>query len=156
MNLTDILTPQRIKVPLAARDKAGVIAELVDVLAAQGDIDSREVALAAVLERERTRTTGIGAGLAIPHGKCSAAKKLVMAIGKPAGGVNFDSIDGKPATLIILLVSPTDMTGPHIQALARISRLLSIDALRKKLEEATTAEQLFKAIADREKEETSL
>ncbi len=156
MNLTDILTPSRIKIPLTATNKEGVIAELVDVLAGLGDVTSREVAMAAVLDRERTRTTGIGAGLAIPHGKCAAAKKLVMAIGKPASPVAFDSIDGKPVNLVILLVSPQDMTGPHIQALARISRLLSIDALRRKLDESTSAEQMFKAIADREKEETSL
>ena len=150
--LTDILTPQRIKVPLSQTTKNGVICELVDLLAANGDIGDRDKVLQAVLDRERTRTTGIGAGLAIPHGKTPEAKKLVMAIGKPAQGLDFESVDGKPVTLIVLLVSPVDQTGPHIQALARISRLMSIDAFRREMESAATPEEMFRQIQDCEQQ----
>jgi mannitol/fructose-specific phosphotransferase system IIA component (Ntr-type) len=149
MLLTEILTPQRVKVPLASTDRDGAIAELVDLLAVQDKAD-RDRILTAVLDRERIRTTGIGGGIALPHGKCSAVKDLIMAMGKPAAPVDFQSVDGKPVSIIFLLVSPMDKTGPHIQALARISRLLSFDAVRNKLNTAATAEELFAAIKTEE------
>jgi len=153
MQIADILNVDRIKAPLQASTKQGVIEEMVDVLVANGDLAAREPALAAVLERERTRTTGIGSGLAVPHGKTAAVKKLIMAIGKPAAPVDFSSVDGKPVNLVLLLLSPIDQVGPHIQALAHISRLMSIDSLRKKLEDATSPQQILKLILDKEKEE---
>lgn len=150
MLLTDMLNPQRIKVPLATTAKNDVITELVDLLAADGSIQERDKVLTSVLEREHTRTTGIGNGLALPHGKTAAVGELVMAIGKPAAPIDFASVDGKPVTLIFLLVSPLDKTGPHIQALARISRLLSIDAFRSKLNAATSPQDLFQVIKTQE------
>ena len=152
MRLTDILTPQRIKVPLGATTKQGVIQELVDVLSANGDLTDRDRVLQAVLERENTRTTGIGGGLAIPHGKCTGVKELVMAVGKPAVPVDLESIDGRPVNLVILLVSPMDRTGPHIQALARISRIMSIDAFRNKLVAAAGAERIYQLVKDQDAE----
>ncbi len=153
MLLTEIFTPQRVKVPLESTTRDGVIAELVDLLGIEDKAD-RDKVLAAVLERERIRTTGIGNGIALPHGKCAAVKELAMAVGKPAAPVDFQSVDGKPVTVIFLLVSPMDKTGPHIQALARISRLLSFDAARHKLSTAATAEQLFAAIKAQEEATT--
>jgi mannitol/fructose-specific phosphotransferase system IIA component (Ntr-type) len=146
MRLTDILTLPRIKTPLESTTKADLIRELVDLLAATGALNDRDRVLQAVLERESTRTTGIGGGLAVPHGKCSAVGDLVMALGKPARPVDFESVDGRPVNLAILLVSPVDRTGPHIQALACIARLMSQDAFRAKLNAATTAQQLYDLI----------
>lgn len=151
MHLTDILTPGRVKAPLAATQKEAVIAEMIDLLASCGDLADRDKVLQAVLERERTRTTGIGGGLALPHGKSPGVHELVMAVGRPAAPIAFDSIDGKPVNLVILLVSPPDKTGPHIQALARISRLMSVDAVRNKLLAAKDAQELYEAIAAQEK-----
>jgi mannitol/fructose-specific phosphotransferase system IIA component (Ntr-type) len=151
MHLTDILTPQRIKIPLSASQKDAAIAEMVDLLAADGALRDRDKVLQAVLERERTRTTGIGSGLALPHGKSSGVEGLVMAVGRPAAPMDFESIDGKPVSLIFLLVSPLDMTGPHIQALARISRLASVDAVRNKLLAAKDAREMYDTIAAQEK-----
>lgn len=153
MQIADILTVARIKAPLQASTKQGVIEELLDLLVANGDIAERGPALQAVLDRERTRTTGIGSGLAVPHGKTAAVKKLIMAMGKPAAPIDFDSVDAKPVTLVLLLLSPIDQVGPHIQALAHISRLMSIDALRRKLEDASSPQQILKTILDKEKEE---
>jgi len=150
MLLTEILTPQRIKVPLVSTTKDGAITELVDLLVNTGGITERDKVLQAVLDRERTRTTGIGNGLALPHGKCSAVSELLMAVGRPAAPIDFASIDNKPVSLIIMLVSPLDKTGPHIQALARISRLLSFDAVRNKLNAAATAEEMFQIISTQE------
>ena len=146
MRLTEILKPQNIKVPLAAGTKAEAIGELVSVLADNGELTDAKKVLDAVLEREATRTTGIGNGLAIPHGKCTGTDHLVMAIGRPGTPVDFQAIDGRPVNLIWLLASPPDKTGPHIHALARISRLMTIDKFRHALAEAKTAPDIYDAI----------
>lgn len=153
MDLSRILTPERIRMPLSATEKVGAITELVDLLAQGGALANRESALAAVLKRESERTTGIGYGLAIPHGKTDGARQLVLAAGKPAQPIDFQSLDGRPVTFIVLLISPPDQTGPHIQALAKISRLMNIEAFRKAVEQATTGEQLHLAIRTYEQAE---
>lgn len=154
MELHKLLTPDRIKVPLAAKDKIAAITELIDVLAGQGALANRDVALDAVLKREAERTTGIGYGLAIPHGKSNGVQQLAIAAGKPAVPVDFQSLDGRPVTFIVLLVSPPDQTGPHIQALAKISRLMNLADFRGAVEKATTAEALHQAIVSSESHET--
>ena len=150
MRLTDILKPQDIKVPLQAKTKTDAIAELVNLLADNKEIVDAKKVLDSVLDREATRTTGIGNGLAIPHGKCNGTANLVMAIGKAATPIDFQSIDGRPVTLIWLLTSPPDKTGPHIHALARISRLMTIDRFRQALAQAQDAQQIFDAIVQQE------
>ena len=150
MRLTEILKPQNIKVPLDATAKADAIGELVNLLAANGEVTDAKKVLDSVLEREATRTTGIGNGLAIPHGKCNGTDHLVMAIGRPGTPVDFQAIDGRPVNLIWLLSSPPDKTGPHIHALARISRLMTIDKFRHALAEAKTAQEIFDAIVKQE------
>ncbi len=143
MRLTEILSPECIKVPLAATDKQGLITEIVDLVSAAGKVADRQQMLQATLEREATRTTGIGGGLAIPHGKCAAVRELVMAVGKTRQPVEFDSIDGKPVTVVIFLASPPDKTGPHIQALARISRLMTDQKFRQALDKAQSSEEVL-------------
>jgi len=147
MNLAKLLTSDRIRVPLTARDKVGVITELVDVLAQSGGLVNRDAALEAVLKREGERTTGIGYGLAIPHGKSDGCRSLVIAAGKPASPVDFQSLDGRPVTFVVLLVSPPDQTGPHIQALAKISRLMNIEEFRAAVASADSADALYQAIS---------
>jgi len=146
MRLIDILKPENIKVPLESLSKNDAIAELVNLLAKNGDVTDAKKVLDAVLERESTRTTGIGNGLAIPHGKCASTKDLVMAIGKAGTPIDFQAIDGRPVTLIWLLTSPPDKTGPHIHALARISRLMTIDKFRQSLSIAKTSQEVFDLI----------
>ena len=119
---------------MESRDKEAVISELVDLLDAKGLLSDRDNVLEAVLIRERIQSTGTGAGIAIPHGKCNAVKELVMAIGIAHKPIDFNCIDGKPVTILILLVSPADQTGPHIQALATISRLMLNEEFRQKLD----------------------
>jgi fructose-specific phosphotransferase system IIA component len=150
MRLTEILKPQNIKVPLQAKTKSDAIKELVDVLAANKDVTDPAKVLEAVLDREATRTTGIGNGLAIPHGKCSGTDHLVMAIGRCEAPIDFQSIDGRPVNLIWLLSSPPDKTGPHIHALARISRLMTIDKFRQSLVTAKDAQEVYDAIVKQE------
>ena len=150
MILTQILHPESVKVPLENNEKEAVITELVDLLDANGLLLDREVVLNAVLMREKTRSTGIGSGIAIPHGTCSAVKELVMAIGIAAEPIDFASVDDKLVKIILLLVSPADQTGPHIQALARISRLMLDEEFREKLANADSADEAYELLSDKE------
>src|SRR5271169_5366286 len=150
MRLTDILKPQNIRVPLVAINNTDAITEMVQLLFANSGIGDAKSVLASVLEREATRTTGIGNGLAIPHGKCPGTDHLVMAIGKPLVPIDFQSIDGKPVTLVWLLTSPPDKTGPHIHALARISRLMTIEKFRLALAAARSAQDVFDTTVQQE------
>ncbi len=150
MRLTEILKPANIKVPLVSTTKADAIAELVNMLAANGEVGDPKKVLESVLDREATRTTGIGNGLAIPHGKCNGTDHLVMAIGKASTPIDFQAIDGRPVTLIWLLTSPPDKTGPHIHALARISRLMTLDKFRQALNLAQTPQEIYDTIVKQE------
>jgi fructose-specific phosphotransferase system IIA component len=150
MILTNILQPTCVKVPLESRDKNSVITELVDLLDKNGLIQDRQMVLDAVFTRERTRSTGIGSGIAIPHGKCGAIRELVMALGVAHEPIDFDSVDRKPVSLVILLVSPADQTGPHIQALARISRLMLDEDFKKAMENAQSAKEAYDLVSERE------
>lgn len=152
MILTEILQPACVKVPMSSKDKDSAITELIDLLASSGHLLDRNSVLEAVMIREQTRSTGIGSGIAIPHGKCAGVKELVMAIGIISDPIDFDSIDHKPVSIIVLLVSPMDRTGPHIQALARISRLLLDEELKAKLEKATSPSQVYELISVKENE----
>jgi fructose-specific phosphotransferase system IIA component len=150
LRLTEILKPQDIKIPLTATTKNEAIAELVKLLADNHQIEDSKKVLDAVLEREATRTTGIGNGLAIPHGKCTGLKELVMAIGKPAQPIDFQAIDGRPVQIIWMLSSPPDKTSPHIHALARISRLMTIDKFRHALLAAKDSNEAYEIIVAQE------
>ena len=147
MKLTEILTPECIRVPLKVATKTEAITELVDLLAECGQISDRDVVLKAVMERESTRSTGIGHGLAVPHCKTAACTGLAVAIGKPGEPLDFESKDGEPVDFIVLLISPLDQTGPHIQALARISRLMLTERFRNDLAKTETGEDVFRIIA---------
>ena len=150
MNLLDILRPEAIKVPLDADSKKPAIDELIDLLAEQHLVDDGDMLKEAVWQRERQRTTGIGEGLAIPHGKCSCVHELHLAIGRPRDPMEFDSVDRKPVHLIVLLASPPDKTSDHIQALGRISRLVANPDFRAAAYRAESAEELYELIRNAE------
>jgi len=152
MNLTKILQQSCVRVPLKSKEKKEVITELVDVLAENELLLDRDAVLEAVLLREQTRSTGIGAGIAIPHGKCGGVKELVMSIGIASEPIDFDSVDGTPVRIVLLLVSPADQTGPHIQALAKISRLMLDDKFKESLETSGSAEEAYELISKKENE----
>jgi fructose-specific phosphotransferase system IIA component len=152
MNLTQILQLKSIKVPLESKDKESAILELVDLLDSNGLLSDRDKVLDAVLIREKTRSTGIGCGIAIPHGKCSSVRELVMAVGIAKEPIDFQSVDGKPVSIILLLLSPSDQTGPHIQALASISRLMLDEEFRQTLEKTTSCQEVYDLIVRKENE----
>jgi fructose-specific phosphotransferase system IIA component len=151
MNILDILSPKAIKVPLTAADKKGAIDELVDLLGDSGLISERETLRKVVWEREMQRTTGIGEGLAIPHGKAGSARALVIAMGRPAQPIEFGSIDNKPVKLIVLLASPPERTSDHIQALGKISRLMADPKFRVAAYAAPSAAALYELFKQAEK-----
>jgi len=131
---------------LEGTDKDSVITELVDLLDSNGLLLDKDIAIETVLMREKIRGTGIGTGIAIPHGKCTAVNESVMAIGIAHEPIDFESIDGKPVFVVVLLLSPPDQTGPHIQALARIGRLLLDKECKKALEEAESDEVVYEIL----------
>ncbi|MEL7471957.1 MAG: PTS sugar transporter subunit IIA [Planctomycetota bacterium] len=146
MKLLDILTPECVRAPLEADNKESAIHELVDVLSQAGKVDNAASLKDAVWTREQTRTTGIGHGLAIPHGKCPGMNDLAMAIGKPAKPMDFEAIDGQPVELVVLLASPPDRTSDHIQALARVSRLMTLEDFRTKIYAADSSDTIFELL----------
>ena len=143
MNITDILSPTAVKMPLIATEKRAVIDELVDLLDDAGLITEPDTLKQVVWEREQQRSTGIGEGLAIPHGKSNCSSELVMAIGRPEKPIDFQAVDGEPVQLVVLLASPPDKTSDHIQALGKISRLMSNPKFRARAYAAETAEELY-------------
>lgn len=146
MKISELVTVANIRVPMEATDKLSAITELVDLLSENELVSDRDAVLSAVLAREETRSTGIGHGLAVPHGKSQACPALAMAIGKPATPIDFASPDGRPCSVIVLLASPLDKTGPHIQALAGVSRLWLVEAFRTAIVEVSTPSQFYEAI----------
>lgn len=150
MRLTDILKPQNIRTPLAAPTKADAIRELVELLASNNELNNPQKVLESVMERESTRTTGIGYGLAIPHGKSLGVDHLTMALGRCSRPIDFQAIDGKPVSIIWMLVSPPDKTGQHITTLAKISKLMMNDKFRTDLNQAADAKAMFDVIASQE------
>ena len=151
MTLLDILSADSTLVDLKGETKEDIIAELVDTLAVGDAISDRDKVLQAVLEREKIMSTGIGDGIAIPHGKSDAVEKLVAALGTQRRGVDFEALDGEPAYVFFLLVSPANVSGPHIKALARISRLLKNDDFKKKLIAAEAAVEIIEIIETEER-----
>ena len=151
MNLSDILDEGSVQVPLKATQKTQAITQLIDLLEKQGKLNNRNDALQAVLDRENIRSTGIGQRFAIPHGKSAAIEKLVMAVGLLEHPIDFESIDSQPVNVVVLLVSPIDQTGPHIQALAGISRMMTDQNIREKIDQTKSSEQLYKLIINSQK-----
>lgn len=150
MLLTDLLTVDRIKIPLESRSKDAILRELVEVIRDQNGFADYEDILRAVRERESVLSTGIGNGVAIPHGKSPVVPDLIMAAGSTPVPVDFDSLDGEPVNLFFLLVGPETAAGPHIKALSRISRLVRRDDARERLSQSKTAEEFFRALQEAE------
>jgi mannitol/fructose-specific phosphotransferase system IIA component (Ntr-type) len=148
--LTDLLTVDRIKIPLQARTKDEILRELVDVIRQQDGFHDADDILRAVRERESVLSTGIGNGVAIPHGKSPVVPDLIMAAGSSAQPIDFDSLDGAPVRLFFLLVGPETAAGPHIKALSRISRLVRRDDARERLIQARSSEDFYRALQEAE------
>lgn len=146
MRLTELLNEQAVSTRLQARGKREVIAELVGLLESAHGIDSHGEILDRVLRREAMMSTGIGNGVAIPHGKARLVDRLVAACGVAPEGIDFESVDGEPVTLFILLVAPESGGAMHVKVLANISRLLKEETVRQALREASGPEAFLAAL----------
>ena len=150
MNIMGFLDDRAVTTEVKAQQKEDVVRELVELLAKAGSIKERDVSklVQILMKRESLGSTGIGQGVAIPHGKADCVDRLVAAFGVSRTGVNFDSLDGEPVHLFFLLVAPEDSAGPHLKALARISRLLKDKHFRDSLKAAREEKLLVKIIRE--------
>ena len=150
MQLSQLLPPERIRIPLAGGTKDDLLRELVEVLHAAGEVGDPAEVLRAVREREAVLSTGIGNGVAIPHGKSSQVSGLAMAAGTVAEPVDFEALDGRPVNLFFLLVGPESAAGDHVKALSRISRLVRSDSFRRRLAAAASPAEFHAILAEAE------
>ncbi len=144
MKLMDFLIPDAIESDMKSVTKADAVRELVALLKKSGAITDENSVAEVVLEREELGTTGIGEGIAVPHGKSDATTELVAAFGRSERGVNFESMDNQPVHLLFLLLAPKSYSGPHLMALARISRLLKNRDFRNSLMNAKDKAEILK------------
>ena len=146
MRLSELRNPQSVSLHLQGRSKRDVLAELVALLESSHGFSSQGEILDRVLRREAMMSTGLFPGAAIPHGKARSVTRMAAACGLSPEGVDFESEDGQPTYLFVLLVSPENATTPHVRLLANISRLLKEDSVRKALLEARSAEEFLAAV----------
>ncbi len=152
MKITEMLKREFVLEQLKAGNKRDALAELAGVFAlGRIKVDS-EAMLHVLLERERLGSTGIGDGIAIPHGKLPGLEEMVVSFGRSREGIAFEAMDGKPVHLFFLLMAPENSAGQHLKALAKISRMLKDASFRKNLLEAKMHEDLFRIIAEKDDE----
>ena len=149
MKIAEFLCKDAVSSDLKANNKADLINELVGLLVDAGAIakKNKNKIVDILMAREALGSTAIGQGIAIPHGKSDATDQLIAALGISKKGVNFDSLDGEPAYIFFLLVAPVDSAGPHLKALARVSRLLKDKFFRENLKNTKTGKDIMDLIA---------
>jgi PTS system nitrogen regulatory IIA component len=151
MKILDVLPKDAILADLKAVDKKGVLEELVTPIADISGINNEDL-VKVLMERERLGSTGIGEGIGIPHGKVKDLNSLILGFGLSRKGVDFDSMDGLPAHIFFLLITPENSTGLHLKLLAQISRILKNDLFKKKLLQATSRDEIYSVIKEEEEE----
>ncbi|MBI4387720.1 MAG: PTS sugar transporter subunit IIA [Candidatus Omnitrophica bacterium] len=150
MKIHEVLEKRAIKIGIEATDKEGALKELVGVLSGIRNIGDQKAIVKALIERENLGSTGIGQGIAIPHGKTDRVTELVAVMGISHRGVNFDALDGEPVYVFFLLVTPKEASGPHLKALAQISRLLRDSYFCELIRKCKTAEEVHELIKNEE------
>ena len=150
MRMSDFVVREAITPELTATNKEGVIREMVESLRAAGYFKGGETEdiVKAVLKRELLGSTGIGRGVAIPHTKHSSVERLIGTVALSRAGVAFDSLDGEPVHVLVLLISPQDRPGDHLRALENVSRSLRDDGFVRALRQATTREAIWSLLTE--------
>jgi fructose-specific phosphotransferase system IIA component len=151
MRISKKIKKKAILMEMKAASKADALSELVDLLCSAYKLQDRDTILEAIHNREEKQSTGVGMGLAVPHAKTPVVGKLYVAFGRSTHGIDFDSVDGEKARLFFILISPRDVSGPHIKALAGISRLIKHDDFRKSLLECKDDKDFFELVERAEK-----
>jgi nitrogen PTS system EIIA component len=152
MKLLDILPKESIISELRGRSKHEILEELTDALLKHKPQLDRAQVVEVLLERERLGSTGIGDGIAIPHGKIKDLDQLALSFGRSTTGVDFESMDGKPAHFFFLLVAPENCAGIHLRALAKIARFLKNSTIRKRLGTVKTQDEVAAILQEDEDE----
>ncbi|HEX7416229.1 MAG TPA: PTS sugar transporter subunit IIA [Smithellaceae bacterium] len=150
MQLDQIFKIEFIKGDLLAKTKTEALTELVNTVVQGGLKLDSSLAIEVLQQRENLGSTGIGDGVAIPHGKISGLDELVVAFGRSKEGIAYDSLDGKPVHIFFLLLAPENSAGQHLKVLAKISKMLKTVNFRKKLLEAKSERDLYKIIIDQD------
>ena len=149
LTLSAHLTMERIKVPLDSLDKADILQEMCALLANVAGVHDRQDDIhRAVVEREAVLSTGVGRGVALPHGKCSVLDRLELVAGTTSMPVDFESVDGEPVRLLVMMVGPASAAGYHVKTLGHISRALKREDLRSGLAAAASADEFRRLILD--------
>ena len=151
MTLIEILSGKSVIPKLKGQNKWEILEELVTELEVGDKITDRDKVLQAVLEREDVLSTGIGNGIAIPHGKSEYVTALGGVLGIKSDGINFNALDGKKAYIFFLLVSPIDVSGPHIKAFARVSRIFKRENFRERLIRISNREEALALVEAEER-----
>jgi fructose-specific phosphotransferase system IIA component len=146
MKIMSFLDTKSIILGLQSKDKKSIIKELIGILSANKKVKDEEEAIKSVIEREKLGSTGVGSGVAIPHGRTNAVDKLVGALGVSQEGVDFDSLDGEPVHFIFLILSPLDATGDYLRAISRVSRFFKDKFFREALKNVTSVDEAVKII----------
>jgi len=146
MRLSEILAIDNIIPDLKAKDKKGVLGELAEAIASYDTNIDKGMLVKVLIEREHLGSTGIGDGVAIPHGKLSSVKQPIVSFGRSKKGLDFDSMDGQPAYLFFLLLAPENSSGVHLQVLTKIARILKSSTFRKTLMQVESREELYETI----------
>lgn len=156
MKIMDFLCKKAITANLKSTSKDGITEEMVDLLINAGEVEKKDKKklIEILMERESLGSTAIGQGIGIPHGKSDCVEKLVASFGISQNGVNFNSLDGEPVYIFFLLVAPQDSAGPHLKALARISRLLKDKYFRDSLRQARDDKTILKIITEEDEKRT--
>jgi PTS system nitrogen regulatory IIA component len=153
MKLLDALPREAILSELHSPDKKGIIEELVMPISRMAGVEYRDL-VRVLMERERLGSTGIGGGIGIPHGKMKGLDRLLVGFGRSREGVDFDSIDGRPAHLFFVLITPEDSIDVHLRLLAQISRMLKNDRFKERLLAAPDRDELLRVIREEDQSET--
>jgi len=148
MDLVSLLSKDTVKVPLEAVDKEEAIAELLELLVRTGQVTDRDALLDALYEREDKGSTGIGAGVAIPHAKHDSLQGVAVAVGVSPDGVEFDAADARPVHLVFLVVAEAHNPGPNVEVLADIGGLMQVPGLYDQLVASRSPDELMSAIAN--------
>jgi PTS system nitrogen regulatory IIA component len=151
MQILDFLSVENVKMSMESKNKKDVIKELAELLVKSGKVKDKKKIVQILMEREELGSTGIGQGIAIPHGKSDTVSDLAAAFGLSQEGISFDALDGEAVNIFFLLVAPEGAAGAHLKALARISSLLKDKYFRKSLLSAKTPEEVIKIIQEEEK-----
>ena len=148
MKIADFIKPESISTDLESTGKMDVLGELAGPLDGVCPGADRDSITSVLVERERLATTGIGEGVAIPHGKMDDVGSLIAAMGISRTGIHFDAVDGAPVHIFVALLAPQGSTGDHLKALARISRILKDPGFRARLLETQTPQEAYESLLE--------